>query len=110
METDKIDAALKAAIAEREKRTQEKVDAELLVRVPLTVTSSTVGGAALRIEQAQAQKTDEIRGTGETRPIHFDVRLVISGVSRPWDNPQHSASSVSAELAADGVLPQRRRR
>src|SRR5262245_13039849 len=97
--------------AEKARRVDAKVQAGKAVLVPLTIVSSTLESAAAQIEQEKEKKLAELRDAGEQREVIFDVpKLIISGVSRPWDSAQHSASSDSAEQAAVSVPPKRRRR
>jgi hypothetical protein len=97
--------ALAAFEAEKARRLQAKVDAGKLVRVPLQVVVGTIDEMAEAVGAAMERKTQELRGAGETRPIHFDKpRVIVTGIPRAPDfNNSASSASVGAEPAASAI-------
>jgi hypothetical protein len=100
----KILAVLKA---EKERRLQAKVDSGKVVRLELVVTVGTIDEADAAVVAAKIKKERALRESGETRPIHFDVKVIVTGVPR---RKQHSAPLVSVEPAAGRVASKRSRR
>jgi hypothetical protein len=86
IDPDKHEAALLARLeAEREQRLAGRIEAGELVNVPLCVVAGSEAEARAQVEQAKADKLQELRAAGETREVVFDVTTIATGVARPGE-------------------------
>jgi hypothetical protein len=78
----KLDAALAALEAERERRVEAKVAEDKAIREPLVVVLGGPEDLDAKVESARAARLAELRAAGEKREVIFDCQTIITGVRR----------------------------
>jgi hypothetical protein len=83
---EKLKAALKALVAERERRIEAKVAEDKAIREPLIVVLGGSEDVDAKVESARAARLAELRGAGEKREVVFEKQVIITGVPRSPKN------------------------
>jgi len=100
IDPDKALAALEELEAENERRLNVKIEAGEALRIELTFVGASFEETQASVEAARERKTEELRASGEKRPIYFDVMQVVTGVPRAPESRSLTASSSTSEPAS----------
>jgi hypothetical protein len=98
IDPDKALAALEELEAENERRLNAKIEAGEALRIELTFVGASFEETQASVEAAWERKTEELRASGEKRPIYFDMIQVV--VPRAPESCSPTASSSTSEPAS----------
>jgi hypothetical protein len=100
IDPDKAPAALEELKAENERGLNAKIEAGEALRIELTFVGASFEETQASVEAVRERKTEELRASGEKRPIYFDMMQVVTGAPRAPELCSPTASSSTGEPAS----------